>query len=666
MRQLVQERKEAIMLKQPSLSEAKILWQPSESWISNSNLMQFSQQIGFSSSNYDRLHRWSIAKPEEFWSAMWDFAEVIGQKGEKVIVPPNDGGMLGTKWFPDASLNFAENLLRGDDKRTAVIEATENGVSRTILMGELRKMVAHAQAGLRKLGVNCGDRVAGVVTNGVEALVSLLATTSLGAVWTSCSPDFGAKGIIDRIGQVQPKVLIASLEYQYNGKLYDIRDNISAVCKVLDGVSAIVTLNDNNNLSIDEKVTVLSWDDFTQSGPSLPEFTRVPFDHPLYILYTSGTTGLPKAIVHSTGGTLIQHLKEHQLHCDVKANEVLFWYTNTAWMMYPWLVSGLASNATILLYDGSPLPKNNTGILWEIAEEIGLNHFGTSPKYLDTLAKAGYQIGVEHNLSNLRTLLSCGSPLSAEQYDWVYETIKQDMMLASISGGTEIIGCFVMGSPLHPVRRGEITCKGLGMAVDVLDERGASVYHEKGDLVCTKPFPSMPITFWGEDGDERYFSAYFAERKGIWSHGDLAEQTIDQSIVIYGRADTTLNPGGVRIGTAEIYRVVEQIPNIKDSIVFGFPVDNDEEIVLCVVLEDGVLDSALANQIRQEVRKKASPRHMPKRIYTVNAIPYTNNGKKVEGAVRSTVLGSPVKNKGSLSNPECLHEYVNLSERSFI
>lgn len=654
------------MTNQLSLLESKILWEPSETWISQSNLIKFSQKAGFPLLPYERFHRWSVAQPETFWSEVWDFTNVIGEKGERVMVPPSDGGMLGTKWFPEASLNYAENLLRGDEWQTAVIEADEDGVVRTVTKGELRSIVARAQNGLKSLGVTAGDRVAGVVSNRIEGLVALLATTSLGAVWTSCSPDFGPKGIRDRIGQVRPKVLIATLEYQYNGRFFDIRDNISAVSQILTDVSAIVTLSEVGNLSINQATKVMTWQDLCQNESSHLEYTRVPFNHPLFILYTSGTTGLPKAIVHSVGGTFIQHVKEHQLHCDVKAGDVMFWYTNTAWMMYPWLISGLASGAAVLLYDGSPIPKVKMGILWEIAEEIGLTHFGTSPKYLDTLMKAGYQVGQKHDLFHLRSILSCGAPLAAEQYDWIYNDIKQDIMLASISGGTEIIGCFVMGSPVHPVRRGEITCKALGMAVDVLDERGVSVLHEKGELVCTKAFPSMPITFWGEDGDKRYYSAYFAERPGIWSHGDFAEQTVEQTLVIYGRADTTLNPGGVRIGTAEIYRVVEQIPQIQDSIVFGFPIDHDEEIVLCVVTKDGELSQTLVDTIRKEIRKKASPRHVPRRIYRVKDIPYTINGKKVEGAVRSIVLGQSIKNKGSLANPESLDEYSKLSERSFL
>lgn len=653
------------MIKQKSVLEPDILWEPNEYWISQSNLYEFSEQVGFPLMPYDRLHRWSIAKPEVFWSEVWDFAEIVGEKGDEVLIPSMDGNLLGADWFPNAQLNFAENLLQGEDEYTAVIVAQEDGSTRSFSVKTLRSMVARAQTGLQSLGVDSGDRVAGVVTNGIESLVALLATTSLGAVWTSCSPDFGSQGIIDRIGQVQPKVLIATLEYEYNGKHYDIRDNIRAVCEELANCSAVITLTEDADESINQTKQVLSWQELCQSGPSVPEYKQVAFNHPLYILYTSGTTGLPKAILHSVGGTLLQHVKEHQLHCDVKQGDILYWYTNTAWMMYPWLVSGLASGATILLYDGAPLRKDHIGILWEIAEEVGVTHFGTSPKYLDTLMKANYSVGKKHNLSQLRSVLSCGAPLLAEQFDWAYDHIKKDMMLASMSGGTEIIGCFTMGSPVHPVRRGEIPCKALGMAVDVLDERGASVINQKGELVCTKPFPSMPLTFWGENGEEQYHSSYFTERPGIWTHGDFAEQTIEQSMIIYGRTDTTLNPGGVRIGTAEVYRVIEKIPEIYDSLVFGLPTGDDEEIVLCVVTESGQIDSNLVDEIRKKVRREASPRHVPHRIYSIKEVPYTINGKKVEGVARSLALGQQIKNKGSLANPECLADYISLLERSF-
>ncbi|WP_085994265.1 acetoacetate--CoA ligase [Oceanobacillus senegalensis] len=639
-----------------------ILWQPSEQRVSKSNIKKFSEQVGIPVHPYERLHRWSIVKPEAFWSAVWDFAGIIGEKGETIFVPAEDGGMLGAKWFPEASLNLAENLLRGNGSRIAVYEANEEGIQRAVKMEDLRSLVAKAQTGLRKLGVKKGDRVAGIVKNDVQSLVALLATTSLGAVWSSCSPDFGAKGIIDRIGQVQPKVLIASLDYQYNGKPFNIRDNVQAVIRELKGLSAVVSLSETPGLSVESSAQLSTWSELLANDVEVPTFTRVAFHHPLYILYTSGTTGMPKCIVQSVGGVLLQHVKEHQLHSDVKQGDVLSWYSSTSWMMFPWLVSGLASDAAILLYDGSPIRKDRIGILWEIAEEIGITHFGTSPKYLASLEKCGYQVGKNHNLSTLKVVMTTGSPLISEQYDWVYNTIKKDVLLESISGGTEIMGCFFMGTPIHPVIRGEITCKALGMAVDILDERSASVIGKKGELVCTQPFPSMPLTFWGEGGDDRYYNAYFAKHEGIWTHGDLVEQTIEGTFIIYGRTDTVLNPGGVRIGTAEIYRVVEQIPQIKDSIVFGFPIENDEEIALCIVTENGEVDVELAEQIRRDVRKKASPRHVPRHIYAVKEIPYTNNGKKVEGAVRSIVRGQEVKNKASLVNPECLEEYKTLAE----
>jgi acetoacetyl-CoA synthetase len=636
-----------------------ILWEPSSERIDQSHIKAFADYTGQPLFPYERFHRWSISHLAEFWSAVWDYAGIIGEKGDRVFVPSSS--MPDSKWFPEAELNFAENLLRGSLDRIVAYEADETGVRRSISLGELRQSVAKAQEGLKQIGVQKGDCVAGVTTNDIQGLVALLATTSLGATWTSCSPDFGTKGIVDRIGQVKPKVLIATLSYQYKQKPFHIEDKIKQTTENLEGLSALVTLGGNASI---EGVESLSWSELCDNEAKEPTFQPVPFDHPLYILYTSGTTGLPKAIVHSVGGTLLQHVKEHQLHCDVQKNDVLFWYTNTAWMMYPWLVSGLASEAAILLYDGSPVRQDSLTHLWDIADEVGVTHFGTSPKYLDTLMKAGVELKSSHSLDSLKSLLSCGAPLAPEQYDWIFQTIKQDLFLASISGGTEIIGCFVMGAPVLPLKRGEIACKALGMAVDVLDERGASVHKEKGDLVCTQPFPSMPLTFFGEGGDERYRNSYFSKRPGIWTHGDLAEQTIDQSFVIYGRADTTLNPGGVRIGTAEIYGVVEHIKEVKDSVVFGLPKDHDEEIVLCVVTEH--LTEDLAKEIRQQIRTKASPRHMPKRIYQVKEIPHTNNGKKVEGAAKTAALGKEVKNEASLRNPSSLRCFRKLLEKEFV
>ncbi|MBA2175395.1 acetoacetate--CoA ligase [Halobacillus locisalis] len=633
------------------------IWEPSNERIEQSHMKAFADYTGQPLFPYERFHRWSVSHLSEFWSAVWDYAGIIGHKGERIHIP--GASMPDSQWFPEAQLNFAENLLRGSLDRTVAYEANESGVSRSITLHELRQSVAKAQEGLKRLGVQQGDCVAGVTTNDIEGLVALLATTSLGATWTSCSPDFGTKGIVDRIGQVKPKVLIATLTYQYKQKTFDIEDKIKETTEHLEGLSALITLGGESYAK-----DALSWNDLCNNEAEEPTFQPVPFDHPLYILYTSGTTGLPKAIVHSTGGTLLQHVKEHQFHCDIKPGDVLFWYTNTAWMMYPWLISALASEAAIVLYDGSPIRKDALTHLWDVADEIGITHFGTSPKYLDTLMKSGIHLKSSHSLQALKSVLSCGAPLAAEQYDWVYQTIKPDVFLTSISGGTEIIGCFVMGSPVHPLKRGEISGKALGMAVDVLDERGASVYEEKGDLVCTQPFPSMPLTFFGEGGDERYRKSYFSKRPGIWTHGDLAEQTIDQSMIIYGRADTTLNPGGVRIGTAEIYGVVDYIEEIRDSVVFGWPKEHDEDIVLCVVTEH--LTDDLAKQIRQQIRAKASPRHVPKRIYQVEAIPHTINGKKVEGAAKTAALGKEVKNEASLRNPASLQAFRELSEREFV
>jgi len=508
-------------------------------------------------------------------------------------------------------------------------------------------------------------------------LIQLLACASIGAVWTTCSPDFGAPGILDRIGQVHPKVLFAVTRYRYNGKWFDISENLACVLQGLHGLQHLVVVGEEDDADTFVAfarrearcgaVNILSWQQASRATPAAIEFTRLPFAHPLYIVFTSGTTGLPKAIVHTAGGVLLQHRKEHLLHCDVRAGDVMSWYTSTAWMMYQWLVSGLASHAAIVLYDGAPIIKRESdhdlGPLWRLAGDAGITHFGTSPKYLATLQDAGYAPGTRHDLRALRSVFSAGAPVQVEQFHWLYRAIKADMMFASVSGGTEILGCFVLGSPLHPVWPGEITCKALGHAVDVLDERGASCIGRKGNLVCTEPFPSAPLTFWGAEGDARYRATYFEEHADIWTHGDLAEQTLRGSIIIYGRTDTTLKPGGVRIGTAEIYRVVETQPTVQDALVFGWPTAGDEEIVLCLLMKDGcVLDEAFKQQLRTEIRGNATPRHVPRHIFQVNAIPYTLNGKRVEGAARATALGLPVKNKGSLVNPESLGQYATLFE----
>jgi len=645
------------------------LWQPSPRDLSDSSLAKFARSCGFEPSQYEELHRWSISDLEGFWNALWDFSGVIGERGETVLERKSDGEMFGARWYPQAAINFAENLLCGPDARLAIIEMDESGRRNDISMGQLRRRVSQAQQGLQRLGIQPGDTIGAILPNNLDALVALLASASIGAVWASCSPDFGAPGIIDRIGQVLPKVLFAVRAYVYNGRQYDIDENVAAVLAGMKDLQHLVVMGERLALPEIPRTHCLGWDELCKAPPAPLTFQRVPFSHPLYVMFTSGTTGLPKGIVHTTGGTLLQHRKEHVLHCDVRPGDVMSWYTNTAWMMYHWVISGLASHAAVVLYEGAAIikrtEKNDVGILWRMAEEAGVTHFGTSPRYLAALIEVGYEPGRQHDLSALRSVLSAGAPVSPEQYDWLYSAIKRDMIFASISGGTEIIGCFVLGSPLHPVRRGEITCKGLGMAVDVLDDRGASIIGRKGDLVCTEPFPSAPLTFWGDNGDARYHAAYFEARPGIWTHGDLAEQTIHNTVIIYGRSDTTLKPGGVRIGTAEIYRVIEAQPEIRDSIVFGYPVDGDEDIVLCVVMKDGMpMNEPLIKRIRTEIRQKASPRHVPQRIFQVGAVPYTLNGKRVEGAAKSMAMGKPVKNLGSIINPECLGEYAALMQGS--
>ncbi|WP_440981512.1 acetoacetate--CoA ligase [Shinella sumterensis] len=644
--------------------QSDIVWQPDEASFETSNLARFARENGFDARDYDTLHRWSIADKGAFWRAVWDFTGVIGQAGERAFIDGAENPMTGAVFFPDARVNLAENLLRGDDDAIAIHEADETGARRTVRRGELRTMVARTADGLRRAGVSRDDCVAGILPNRTEALVALLATATVGATWSSCSPDFGVTAILDRLGQIRPKVLFAAACYRYGGKDHDIAQRIVDIAKGMESVEHVVVTNGSLPAATGgELFTRHEYPAFGHEAPLV--FERVPFCHPVYVLYTSGTTGAPKAIVHSTGGVLVQHLKEHALHGDVRAGDVVSWYTNTAWMMYHWLISALACDAAILLYDGAPILKTPAGLdvtpLWKAAERTGVTHFGTSPKYLATLADEGYAPGRHHDLSALKSVLSAGAPVSPHQFDWVYDHIKQDMVFASISGGTEIIGCFMLGSPIHPVRRGHLTVKGLGLAVNVMDDRNAPILGRQGDLVCTEAFPSMPLTFWGERGMQRYHDTYFSQRREIWTHGDVAEMTPYGSAVIYGRSDTTLKPGGVRIGTAEIYAACELFPQIEDCLVFGAAVPGDEEIVLCVKLKDEAgLSDSFAKEVRQKIRDMASPRHVPHRIHAVSAIPYTLNGKRVEGAARTVLEGGVVKNMGSLANPECLDEYRDL------
>lgn len=646
-------------------SAPQVLWSPSEAQINSAQITHFARSLGMDPLPYERLHRFSVAKPDAFWEALWQFSGMVGEGGGPAMIRDDAAPMTGARFFPERQLNFAENMLVGDPFSIAVIEADEDGVSQEVTLHDLRRQVAMAQAGLRNLNVQPGDRIAGMMPNNLDAFVMLLAATSLGAIWSTCSPEFGPTGIVDRFGQISPRILVLAKDYLYNGRRHDIIGKASEIARQLPGLEHIIALGSKS--IVDAPCPVHDFVDLCDSSANEPTFTRLPFDHPVYIVYTSGTTGLPKCIVHRAGGTLLNLRKEHMLHCDVRPGDRVMYYTNTAWMMYHWLIAARACGAAIVLYDGAAIPKRdgelNHGALWKIAEQVKATHFGTSPKYLTLLQQDGYRPGVKHNLEALRMIASAGAPLTVENFEWVYEEVKRDLCLASISGGTEILGCFVMSNPTLPVHAGEIQCPALGMAVNILDERGAPVLSRKGDLVCTEPFPSMPVTFWGANGWERYLDTYFSERPEIWTHGDLAEITDTGGVIISGRTDTTLKPGGVRIGTGEIYRVIDSIAEIEDSLVIGYPNEDDMDIWLFVVTKpDAALDDSMRGLIRDRLRIDASPRHVPKRILAVPEIPYTLSGKKVEKAVLQFITGVEVKNRGSLINPDCLNAFLTAAE----
>ena len=620
------------------------LWTPSPERIAAANLTRFGK-----GASYRELYSWSIAKPEAFWSAIWDFGEIVGDKGARIVTDLHR--MPGASFFPDATLNFTENLLREDGPGDAIVSRLESGDTRALSWSGLRSEVAAVAAALRHAGIRPGDRVACYMGNVPEAIVAMLASAAIGAVWSSCSPDFGVQGVIDRFGQIQPRVLFAAESYVYGGKTFDQREKIAAALDQLPTVECRV-------------VGPRGWEDFVGPHRGAPLVCdALPFNHPLYVLYSSGTTGAPKCIVHGAGGTLIQHLKEHQLHCDIRRGDRVFYFTTLGWMMWNWLVTVLASRATILLYDGSPFhPDGNT--LFTFADDARMTLFGTSAKFIDAVAKAGLRPAETHSLATVRTMTSTGSPLAPESFEFVYDHVKRDIHLASISGGTDIVSCFVGGNPVGPVWRGEIQCRALGMKVDVFDESGRSVARgEKGELVCTLPFPSMPVGFWNDPEGRKYRAAYFERFPGVWTHGDYVELTEHDGVIIYGRSDAVLNPGGVRIGTAEIYRQVEQVPEVVESLVIAQHWQGDERIVLFVRLRDGVaLDLSLADRIRVRIRQNTTPRHVPARIVQVGDIPRTKSGKIVELAVRDVVHGRPVKNREALANPEALEQFRNRPE----
>jgi len=643
------------------------LWSPSPAAIAASPMTAFmkaaAQAGGGEIGDYEGLHRWSVEDRETFWSLVWDQCGVIGEKGARVMV---DGErMPGATFFPDARLNFAENLLRRKGGEEAIVFRGEDKVERRLSWDDLHALVSRMQQLFRAEGVKAGDRIAGMMPNMPEAVAAMLAAASLGAIWSSCSPDFGVQGVLDRFGQIEPVLFVAPDGYWYAGKRIDVGEKVAAVTARMPSVrKALIvdylgTADEVARATPRGEALTAALSRFT---PVEVSFERLPFSHPLYILYSSGTTGVPKCIVHSAGGTLIQHLKEHRLHCGIVEGDRFFYFTTCGWMMWNWLVSGLASGATLLLYDGSPFYPDGR-VLFDFADAEKMTYFGTSAKFIDAVHKSGLRPVDTHDLSTVRLISSTGSPLSPDSFAFVYDGIKKDVHLASISGGTDIVSCFVLGVPIKPVWIGEIQGAALGMAVDVWDEEGRHIVGKKGELVCTRSFPAMPIGFWNDPDGAKYHGAYFERFDNVWCHGDFAEWTAHGGIIIHGRSDATLNPGGVRIGTAEIYNQVEQMPEIAEAICIGQDWDDDVRVVLFVRPADGVtLDKDLEQRIRAKIRSGASPRHVPARIVAVRDIPRTKSGKITELAVRDVVHGRTVKNKEALANPEALELYKDIPE----
>ncbi len=641
------------------------LWQPDRDEIAAHPLTRFAaeaaRRAGRSFADYSALHAWSIDERAAFWDLVWDFCGVIGDKGARRLI---DGeAMPGARFFPDARLNLAENLLKRRDDGTAIVFRGEDGTTRRLSWRALADLVSRLQQALAAAGVSIGDHVAGLLPNTPEAIAAMLATASLGAVWSSASPDFGANAVVDRFGQIAPKVFFAVDGYRYAGKEIRLAEKLAEVIPELPGLERTIIMP---FLGDADAVASVLPGAVTLEAALAPfalrpvAFTRVPFAHPLYILFSSGTTGVPKCIVHSVGGTLLQHLKEHRLHSSIGEGDRVFYFTTLGWMMWNWLVAGLASQSTLLLFDGSPFHPS-PATLFAFAEDERATFFGTSAKFIDAVKKAGYRPAGHHDLSQVRTIASTGSPLAPESFDFVYDAVKPDVHLASISGGTDIVSCFVLGVPTEPVWRGEIQGPGLGMAVDVYGEDGSPLAAGKGELVCTRPFPSMPIGFWNDPDGAKYRAAYFERFPGVWCHGDFAEWTAHGGLIIHGRSDATLNPGGVRIGTGEIYRQVEQIPEVLEALCIGQDWQDDVRIVLFVRLKEGVaLDDDLTRRIKATIRAGASPRHVPARIVAVADIPRTKSGKIVELAVRDVVHGRSVKNAGALANPEALDNFRDI------
>ena len=645
----------------------ELLWKPSEERIKNSNMYRFmgfiNKRFGRDFTEYNRLYQWSVDNIADFWASLWDFAQIKASEPYSEVVDDLTR-MPGAKWFTGAKLNFAENLLRFRDDRTAIIFKPEHQDAKRTTYAELYNEVACAAHSLRKQGVRPGDRVVGFMPNMPETIIAMLAATSIGAIWSSCSCDFGAQSVLDRLGQVKPRILFTADGYSFKGKRFDSLERISKVLPQLPTVEkTVVVPYTQENPAIGMIPNAVHYEDFKSSPVNRQiEFAQLPFDHPLYIMYSSGTTGLPKCLVQSAGGILLHQLKELLLHTDMKRQDTIFYFTTCGWMMWNWLVCSLGTGATLVLFDGNPFYPD-PGALWKLAQDEKITVFGTSAGYITALERTGLKPAKEYDLTPLRAVLSTGSPLSVENFQYIYRHVKADIQLASISGGTDINGCFALGNPMAPVYAGELQCRGLGMKVKAFDEDGREVINQQGELVCTAPFPSMPIYFWNDPGNEKYHRAYFDVYPGVWRHGDFVEINDRGGVVIYGRSDATLKPGGVRIGTADIYRVLDRMEDIQDSLVIGQDWQNDVRVILFVQLPDGVdLTDELKTKIRRDLRENASPRHMPAKIIQVPAVPYTHNLKKVELAVKKIVHGQPVLNRDALKNPEVLDFYANIKE----
>ena len=646
---------------------AKMLWKPSEQRIKNSHMYRFmnfvNKKYGKNFKEYAPLYEWSVQSISDFWAAMWEFAEIKASKPYDRVVD-NPDKMPGTKWFSGARLNFAENLLRFRDNQTALVFAGEDKLTRKVTYAELYDEVARLAKPLRDMGIKPGDRVVGFMPNMPETIFAMLAAASLGATWSSCSPDFGIKGVLDRFGQIKPRVLFTANGYWFKGKSLDSLDRISDILKQLPSIEKVVVVPyTEKEPKLSTVPNAVAYKDFrsSQANPSM-EFVQLPFDHPHCIMYSSGTTGLPKCMVQSAGGVLINQLKELLLHTDLKREDTIFYFTTCGWMMWNWLTCSLAAGATLMLYDGFPFHPHAGG-LWKMAQDHKISIFGTSAGYIAALMAAGVKPGKEYDLTPLRAVLSTGSPLSIEGFEFVYNEVKKDIQLASISGGSDINGCFAAGNPMGPVYAGELQCRCLGMKVESFDENGKPVRNKQGELVCLAASPSMPIYFWEDPKGEKYHGAYFDVYPGIWRHGDFIEINDRGGVTIYGRSDATLNPGGVRIGTSEIYRQVENIPEITDSLVVGQDWKGDVRVILFVKLAEGQqLTEQLVNKIRTTLRANASPRHVPAKIVAVPDIPYTHNMKKVELAVKKVIEGKPVLNKDALRNPEVLDVFAGIKE----